>query len=488
MEIRPGLQLTQKLTQTLKMTPEMQLAIKLLQMNTVELKDQILEVLETNPVMELSENQPSEVEVTLDNKVDGEGQIDAPPPSREFTEEPRQEHGLDWQRYLEDSENSEFKVSVGRAGGDDDEQSFENFVSKVSSLRDHLMVQLSEAPLNPTEMKIGEYLIGLLDRNGYLPYPRADIATMLKVEVDVIERVVSALQNMDPDGVGACDLRECLLIQARVQKYTGSIVYDIIDKHLQLVAENKLKEIVRLTGSELEDVLAAVDVIKSFNPKPGASFPGGGEGIYVRPDVFVEKVGDEYIVSLNQRDLPLLRINPLYRDTIKNKDHVDKPTYEFIKGKLEAARSFLRYLDKRKDTILNVTRSIVDVQREFLEHGIMHLKPMTLQDIAGMAGVHESTVSRAANGKYVQTPRGLFELKFFFSGGTRTQSGEDVSTQVVKKRIEEMVRQENPKEPLSDSDLVTRLKTEGITVARRTVAKYRTELNIQSSSRRKSHG
>jgi len=193
------------------------------------------------------------------------------------------------------------------------------------------------------------------------------------------------------------------------------------------------------------------------------------------------------VVTMNERDLPRLRINNLYKDAMKHRDTTEKETYEFIRNKLEAARSFLKYVDKRQETILSVTRSICEVQRDFLDFGILHLKPLTLQDVAGMAGVHESTVSRATSGKYVQTPRGLFELKFFFSGAARTQSGEDVSTMAVKKRIDDLVKAENPKKPLSDSHIVDMLKKDGIFLARRTVAKYRIELNIPSSSARKQH-
>ena len=476
--------LSQKLTQTLKMTPEMQLAIKILQLNSVELKNQILEVLETNPVVELDEKAVKQNELPLEKL--GEKLPEASPPSREFKEAGRDDFGVDWQRYIEDNEHSEFKISSGSYNRDE-ETSFENFVSKKSNLREHLTTQLREVNLNPTEQKIGEYLIGLIDRNGYLRHTSEQISELLKVDIAVVERVRKAIQTMDPAGVGAFDLRECLLIQAHEEGYSDDAVTAIVSNHLEDLAQNRIHNIVKATGFELEDIQAAVEIIKGFNPKPGASFPSTGDEIYVSPEVFVEKVDDEYVVTMNERDLPRLRINNLYKDAMKHRDKTEKETYEFIRNKLEAARSFLKYVDKRKETILSVTRAICEVQRDFLDFGILHLKPLTLQDVAGMAGVHESTVSRATSGKYVQTPRGLFELKFFFSGAARTQSGEDVSTMAVKKRIDDLVKAENPKKPLSDSHIVDMLKKDGIFLARRTVAKYRIELNIPSSSARKQH-
>jgi len=475
--------LSQKLTQTLKMTPEMQLAIKILQLNAIELKNQIDEVLETNPVVELDEAEtPASGEVPLDKYV--EPPPDAGPPSKEFTEPSRDDFGVDWQKYIQDNENTEYRVSSGGYSGEE-EKTFESFVSKKTNLREHLTAQLREASLNQTEIKIGEYMIGLIDRNGYVRHTREQISDLLKVDVAVIDKVIKAIQLMDPPGIGAFDLRECLMIQAKEEGYDNDIVTTIIQEHLQDLAANKIPLIAKETGLDIEDVQAASEIIKRFNPKPGASFPSAGEDIYVTPDVFIEKIDGEYHVTLNERDLPRLRINNVYKDAIKNKDKTDKPTYDFIRNKLEAARSFLRYVDKRKETILNVTQAICEVQKDFLDFGILHLKPLTLQDVALMAGVHESTVSRATSGKYAQTPRGLFELKFFFSGGARTQSGEDISTQAVKKRIEDLVKQENVMQPLSDSEIADRLKAEGIFIARRTVAKYRGEANIPSSSSRK---
>jgi len=476
--------LSQKLTQTLKMTPEIQLAIKILQLNSIELKNQIEEVLETNPIVELDEKDAVSTEIPLDKLPETAADQSAPPPSTDFAEPGRQDYAIDWQKYIQDSESSEIRVSGGGYSGDE-ETTFENFTSKKSTLRDHLETQLREAPLNPTELKIGEYMIGLIDRNGYLRHSRDQIADLLKIDQAVVDRVIRAIQNMDPPGVGAFDLRECLLIQARDEGYRDDAVTAVIDRHLENLAANKLPAIAKETGYDIEEIQAAVEIIKSFNPKPGAAFPSGSDEVYVTPDVFIQKVDGEYVATLNERDVPRLRINTLYRDAMKNKEITDKATYEFIRTKLEAAKSFLRYVDKRKETILNVTRAIIEVQRDFLDFGILHLKPLTLQDVAGMAGVHESTVSRATSGKYAQTPRGLFELKFFFSGAARTQSGEDVSTLAVKRRIEDLVKQEDPAKPLSDSDIVTRLKGDGIYIARRTVAKYRMELNILSSSTRK---
>lgn len=475
--------LNQKLSQVLKMTPEMQLAIKILQLNLLELKNEMTEVIETNPVMELDEKEPTGVEIPLEPTIQT-GEVS--PASKEFQEPSREDFGIDWQKYIQDNENSEFRVSAGSYQGDE-ESNYENYVKDKTNLTKHLENQLHELPLNPTEIKIGEFLIGLIDRNGYLRHTKESIAELLKVGPEVVAKVISAVQSMDPPGVGAFDLRECLLIQAREEGYHDDAVIDILDSHLEDLAGNKLQLIAKATGYEIEDIVAATEIIKQFNPKPGASFPTSAEDVYVTPDVFIEKVDGEYVASLNERDLPRLRISKLYSEAIKNREYTDKSTYDFVRGKLDAARSFLRYIEKRKETILNVTKAIIEVQRDFLDFGLLHLKPLTLQDVANMAGVHESTVSRATSGKYAQTPRGLLELKFFFSGGARTQTGEDVSTMAVKKRIDDLVKGEDPKKPFSDSDIMGRLKAEGIYIARRTVAKYRSELNILSASARRRH-
>lgn len=474
--------LSQKLTQTLKMTPEMQLAIKILQLNSTELKNQIQEVLESNPVVELDESveTPNELPLEKLEEKPSEGSI----ASVEFQEEGRSDYGVDWQKYIEDAENTEIKASPNSYNSDE-ETSFENFVSKKTTLREHLTHQLSEVELDPTEQKIAEYLIGLIDSNGYLRTSDQQIAESLKIDVSIITKVRKIIQTMEPVGVGAYDLKECLLIQALDEGYDDDAVIKIISNHLEDIAQNKLSNIAKATGYSLEIIKDVIDTIKSFEPRPGASFASSEEQIFISPEVFIEKVNDEYVVTVNESDIPQLRINPAYKEALKNLDKTEKETGDFIKSRLESARSFLKYVDKRKETILNVTKAICEVQRDFFDFGILHLKPLTLQDVASMAGVHESTVSRATNGKYAQTPRGLFELKFFFSGAARTQSGDDVSTMAVKQRINDIVKSEDPSKPLSDSAIVDILAKEGIELARRTVAKYRIELNIPSSSARR---
>lgn len=476
--------LTQKLTQSLKMTPEMQLAIKILQLNSIELKNQITEILETNPLIELDETKASSEDMSIDKLTEGE-KSPLQTSTQDSAENGREDFEVDWQKYIEDSESSDFKVGSGVSGADE-ETSYENYVSKKDNLREHLLKQLPELNLNTTEQKVGEYLIGLVDRNGYIRFTDAQIADQLKIDGEFIGKVRKLLQELEPVGVAAYDLRECLLIQALADGYSNDAVTEVINNYLEEVANNKVLNIAKNSGYDIADIQAAIEIIKGFNPKPGAAFPSvSGEEVYVTPEVFIEKVDGEYIVSLNERDLPVLRINNLYKEAIKNKDLAEKKTYEFIKAKLDAAQSFLKYIDKRKETILNVTKAICEVQKDFFEYGILHLKPLTLQDVANKAGVHESTVSRATSGKFAQTPRGLLELKFFFSGAANTGDGEDVSTMAVKKRIQDLIKGENPKKPLSDNSIVELLKKDGIILARRTVAKYRDELNIPGSSARK---
>ncbi len=477
-----NLGLTQRLSQTLKMTPEMQLAIKILQLNSAELKSQIQEVLESNPVVELDESTSSSNELPLD-KIE-ETQSDGTIASVEFKEANRNDYGVDWQKYIEDSDSNEIK-NYSSNYSDDTENSYENFVSKKITLREHLTKQISEVNLSPTEQKIAEYMIGLIDNNGYLRISNQQIAELLKIDEYIVKKVRSIIQTMDPTGVGAYDLKECLLIQAKDEGYEDDIVIKIISNHLEDIAQNKLNNIVKATGYKLEEIRDVIDTIKSFEPRPGASFPTTEEQVFITPEVFIEKIDDEYIVTVNESDIPQLKINTAYKDALKKLNKTEKATGDFIRSRLESARSFLKYIDKRKETILNVTKAICEIQRDFFDYGILHLKPLTLQDVAMMAGIHESTVSRATNGKYAQTPRGIFELKFFFSGAAKSQIGDDVSTIAVKQRISDIIKNENPAKPLSDSSIVNMLAKDGIDVARRTVAKYRIELNIPSSSARR---
>lgn len=466
----------QKMTQSLKMTPEMQLAVKLLQMNSVELKEQINEIVESNPMVEIDESKNNGSEISLDNIT--ENAVTNPVSNQDFS--------IDWEKYISDTDNSEYSsVNTASVSEEDEENTYENYVTKKEDLRDFLTQQFTEENLNPTESKIGEYLIGLIDRNGYLRYSDEQLAEQLKIDLKTIKKVRSVIQSMEPVGVGAYDLRECLLIQALDEGYNNDAVTTIISNYLEEVGQNKLLNITKETGYDIEEVKAAVETIRNFNPKPGAAFSSGDDEIYVIPEVFIEKIGDNYVPRLNEQNIPTLRINNTYKEVILHKEQTQKETYDFIKNKLDDALAFLKFIDKRKDTIINVSKAICEVQHDFFEYGILKLKPLTLQDVAGMAGVHESTVSRATSGKFAQTPRGLLELKFFFSGAARTSGPEDVSTLSVKTRINELIKNENQRKPLSDSAIVALLKKEGITLARRTVAKYREELNIPSSSARK---
>ena len=474
----------QKMTQSLKMTPEMQLAVKLLQMNSMELKEQINEIVESNPMVEIDETKNNASEIPIDSITENTDTKLAQNLDKEKNN--KEDFDIDWEKYISDTDNTEFNTSGSiNVSEDDEETTYENFVTKKEDLRDFLTKQLSEENLNSTESKIGEYLIGLIDRNGYLRYSEEQLAEQLKIDLHTIKKVCSLIKSMEPIGVGAYDLRECLLIQAIDEGYNNDAVTEIISNYLEELGQNKLVNISKEAGYDLEEIKAAVEVIRNFNPKPGAAYSSSDDEIYVIPEVFIEKVGDIYIPRLNEQNIPTLRINNTYKEAILHKEQIQKETYDFIKNKLDDAIAFLKFIDKRKETILNVSKAICEVQHDFFEYGILKLKPLTLQDVAGMAGVHESTVSRATSGKFAQTPRGLLELKFFFSGAARTSGIEDISTLSVKTRIGELIKGENQRKPLSDSTIVALLKKEGITLARRTVAKYREELNIPSSSARK---
>ncbi len=476
--------LSLKLQQTLRLTPQLQLAMKMLQLNQLELQDLIKEEVEKNPLLEISEGSDESP------KEGGDGQgvdaSDAAPATTVETPAQQQdnEEFQDFFKYLMDAQDNYYTESVNYSDPDD-ESNLEEYVSSKTSLTEHLTTQLRLSGCTVQQRKVGEYLIGLIDRNGYLVYEEDQVRSILGVDSEGLAEVVDLMQSFDPPGIAARNLKECLKLQYMALRDPDPLVVTIIEDHLEDLANNKMPQIARRERIDMERVKECYEEIKRLDPKPGLHYSSNEKTTYVTPDVFVEQDGEEIKITLNEKYLPSIRINSFYQSMLRAEKLVAKKTISFIKERLNAARFILESIERRKDTIFRVTKRIFEIQAPFLDMGVAGLKPLILKDVADHCGLHESTISRVTNNKYVQTPRGLFQLKFFFSSGTTKANGEEISSKHVHEIIRDIVSKEDPKRPFSDSKIVEFLKGRGIDLARRTVAKYREELNIRSSSKRK---
>ena len=519
------LKISQKLSQTLVMTPQLQQAIKLLQLGRLEYMEMVEKELLENPVLDdcsdeadrgFLDRSTSSNDSFADNSLrDGLSQV-IEVADTAVLEAKRIEDGLsvagDNQDFNDSSTGDVWDTNqadfldvygdssrwegVRKTGKEFDDlmPSIEGSVSNQEGLDSHLLWQLRSSDMDSSDMPIAINIIGNIDRNGYLACSVEEIAISSGVSVDRVEAVLSRIQEFDPSGVAARDLRECLLIQLDHMGLSCSLISKIVSDHLSLLETKKYDLIARAEKVAIEDVYRAVKTIQSLEPRPGRLF-ADEMPIYITPDVYVRKVGDDYIVSINEVGLPKLRLNPKYRDmlsSVKSKEPKsehsqktkDSQTRDYLQDRIRSATWFIRCIHQRQQTILKVTESIMKFQRDFIEQGISGLKPLVLRDIAEDVGMHESTVSRVTTNKYVHTPWGVFELKYFFSSGIKSGNSE-VSSESVKERIRELIASEDHKKPLSDQALVSILKGEGLDIARRTVAKYREMLGILSSARRK---
>ncbi|MDW7651298.1 MAG: RNA polymerase factor sigma-54 [Bacillota bacterium] len=463
MRISYGLKLEQ--TQKLIMTPELQQAINLLQLSTQELQLYVQNELLNNPVLEVEEGEDVEKKA--------EGQAEEPKTDKD---------PIDWDQYLRDEGLDSMPNMAVRSH--DDAPAYDYYLSKEPTLQEHLLFQLGLCSLTQTEKYIGEFLVGNIDHNGYLKGDIGECAMLLGVDNSEILSVLEIIQKFDPIGIGARDLRECLLLQMSECKNSHPLAKKIVEDYLKEVADNKFKKIASALHADPSEVQAAVDFIRTLDPKPGRLIGDISDVRYVVPDVAIEKVEGEYVVIVNEHSMPRLTINPYYRSLLgqENKESV---TSSFIKSRLDSALWLLRSIEQRRMTLYRVTECVVRMQRVFFEEGIKKLKPMTLRQVAEDVGVHESTVSRATANKYAQTPRGMFPLKFFFASGVEDFYGTAVSSQSIKCHLKELIDAENVYRPLSDQKLMELLEKRGIVVSRRTVAKYREEMSVPSSSKRK---
>lgn len=489
MEMRQSL----KLSQQLVMTPQLQQAIKLLQLSRVELvelvREEMLEnpVLEddlelgsTNPEKEVQDSQstaadpptaeaPSPSESAEAQSADGEGQTDSTTANE-----------IDWENYL-DSYQAGSAPGGGVRSADDELPSLEQTLTKTESLEEHLMWQLRMSDLSDEQKQIGELIIGNIDRDGYVKEPPLeDLAAEAECTLDEVEIVLEKIQTFDPVGVGARSLAECMYIQAVRYGQDDDLLVKMIRSHMSNLEKKNYQAIARDLKEPIEEIYEAVKVLMEFDPRPGRQY-SSDDPHYITPDVYIHKVGDKYFVVPNDDGLPKLKISNFYRSAMDGSANAKN----YIQDKLRSAQWLIRSIHQRQRTIIKVTESILKFQREFFDKGVAHLKPLILRDVAEDIGMHESTISRVTTNKYLHTPQGIFELKYFFNSGISRTNGDDLASQAVKSKIKNIIGAEDPKKPLSDQKIVTMLKESNIDIARRTVAKYREQLGILSSSKRK---
>ncbi|AOY77894.1 RNA polymerase factor sigma-54 [Clostridium formicaceticum] len=459
--MKMGYNLHLEQSQKLIMTPQLKQAIKILQLATFELDQYIQHQVEINPILEVT----------------------PPPKEDKYTAEveKRLEEKINWKEYLEDFNNYEYSKP---SYNEDNQFNYENIVSTNTTLQEHLLFQYNIAVLDYRYKEIGEYIIDNLNENGYLIGTVEEIAKELGEEVDTVESILEIIQTFDPAGVAARNLKECLLIQLRQLGINNDDkVCRVVEEYLEEVAQNKYPYVAKKLGIDVKEVQEICDFIRTLEPKPGRKFASVSNH-YIVPDAAIKKMGGEYFIILNDKNLPSLTIREDYKKLIASEGE-DTEAAKFLNDKLNSAVWLIRSIEQRRQTIYKVVEVIVKKQKNFFEHGKKHLKPLTLKEIAEEIEVHESTVSRATNGKYVDTPMGVFELKYFFSSGVGAADGDGISAESIKNHMREIIEAENPCKPWSDDKIAKLLGERGIMISRRTVAKYREDMQIASSSKRK---
>ena len=476
-----------KMSQKLMMTPQLQQAIKLLQYQKLELQEVLTQQVVENPVLEeVAENEGDNAPEAGQDAPKEEAKPADKEPEVELKDLDNNIENIDYESYFQDYyDNTSYQP---RSTEVPELPTTENTLAKTVSLAEHLLWQLSEVSAKDRVHEAARAIVGNINADGYLVASLDELRAMSQnghgYEEAEIEQALQLVQGLDPIGVGARDLTECLLLQLKHCQLGGSECEAIVRDHLELVRRHRFDEIAKKLGVGLDVVLASIDVIRHLDPKPGLKYSDEGNH-YVVPDVFVVKVDGEYQVVLNEEGLPRLRISPVYRRLLQQKETISAETRKFVNEKLKAALWLIRSLEQRQKTIFRVAESIVKYQREFLDRGIEFLKPLVLRDVAEDIGMHESTVSRVVTNKYMHTPQGLFEMKYFFHSSIHSETGVDVSSRSVMQKIRKYIEEEDAARPLSDSKIVKLLKAEGLEIARRTVAKYREEMKIASSTFRR---
>ena len=474
----PGMQQRQSLALQQVLSPQLQQSLLILQTPLLELRNLVQQEMETNPVLEeLPE------EVSADDRGEAETSTDD-----NFKDEFEKLASLDeeWRDYMAQSASYSFDGRRGSKEAEEKRQFLFDSIPVQETLQQNLIAQLNQTVLSADDRKVAELIIGNIDDDGFLRSTPEEMALNSGVPQDDFERMLALIQTFYPAGVGARDLGECLRIQLRRQGKEQSLEYRIVSEHMDDLGRHRFPEIARRMEINVEEVQKAANNIARLNPRPGQVFAAAPQN-YVLPDVIVEKVDGDYQISLNNEQIPHLRISNLYKDIISSGEAQTSDVKDYIRDKIRSGKFLIRSIHQRQQTILNIAQQIVSRQRDFLEHGPSHLKPMTMAEVAEVVGVHETTVSRAVSGKYMATPQGVFEMKYFFTGGYQTASGESLSNTSVKQAVLDLVKHESGSAPLSDQEIVEILSERGIPIARRTVAKYRTELNILPSHMRRKY-
>src|SRR3990172_9301320 len=471
-----------RLSQQLVMTPQLQQAIKLLQLSRLELMNLVEQELQQNPVLE---EVVDEVEDAAAGEQEAADAVETTlaPEMNATAEEPTDAQkidDIDWGNYVD----SYPQTSMGKAGGDDERRSLEATVATRATLPDHLAWQLQLASLPPDQEEAARWVIGNLDDDGYMRSTVEEIARQSGVPIPAVEAALQRVQEFDPTGVAARDLRECLLLQAKALGLQDPLVVAILEHHLDTLQKRDLRGLARLLGQPVEEIVAAARMIASLEPRPGRAY-GGDEPIYIIPDIYVYKIGDDFHIVLNEDGLPKLRINHLYPDVLARGSSAAKDTKDYVKDRVRSAMWLIKSIHQRQRTVYRVMESIIKHQREFFERGVQYLRPLNLRDVAEDIGMHESTVSRVTANKYAHTPQGIFELKYFFNSSINRVDGDAIASESVKEKIRRIITAEDSRRPLSDQRIAEMLKAANIDIARRTVTKYREAMNILSSTKRR---
>jgi len=486
-----------RLSQRLVMTPSLQQAIKLLQMSKLELEDVLTQEMVENPVLEEEQEEAArEAESAEAAEAPERAKEDLAAPSATAAtpgeSPPEAEAGpeaerdsfdeIDFGSYFEDYLDTAYNP---RQYEDSEQTPLENTLSSTPGLQEYLTWQLSMSGATPAVREIATYLVGNIDEDGYLRVAREEIRAAGYTDEGDVEKALAIVRAFDPPGVCAFDLPDCLMIQIRALGIENPLIEKIVTEHWPEFLNRQFQQLSRAIGVGMSELQAVVEIIKNLEPKPGRKY-SNERTIYVEPDVAVRKIGDEYVIQLNEDGLPRLRISAAYRRMLRGGNGaIGQEAAAYLKDKMRSAIWLIKSLDQRQRTIYKVADSIVRHQREFLDKGIEHLRPLVLRDVANDIGMHESTVSRVVSNKYIHTPRGLFPMKYFFHSGIDSANGADVSSLSIKSKIARFIADEDTRRPHSDARIMQRLRAEGIQIARRTVAKYREELRIPSSSQRK---
>jgi len=472
--IQQKLGLSTRLSQRLILTPSLQQAIKLLPLTTLELAEVLEQEMMENPLLEET---PTNEGQNADESAEGDA------PAAAERKDPLDEIDVDkfFEEYLDDGEHRRTRAAMEIP----EAPPLENTLTELPDLYDHLLWQLHMATSEQGCTAIGEAIIQNLDDDGMLRGPLEDVAALGPYPLDEVQRTLVFVQTFDPPGVAARDLTECLRIQLRLLGLEDSATDVIVRDHMKQLTAHQYSEIARLMEITPEEVAHHVEIIRGLDPKPGLRY-ATGRSQYITPDVFIVKEGDDYKVVLNDDGLPRLRISPTYRRMLDEKDGEAAAARSYVKEKLRSALWLLKSVDQRQRTIYRVAESIIRHQRGFLDGGVAHLRPLVLRDVASDIGMHESTVSRVVANKYMHTPRGVYEMRFFFHSGITSTLGESVSSVTIKDRIRRLIEAEDALNPYSDSKIAEILRAEGLPLARRTVAKYREELRLPPSNLRRS--